>query len=91
MTKFEIYAKLLERFGSIAQTYVAIEEMAELQKELCKWLRGSEFGENIVEEIADVQIMLDQLKLIFGCSDCVEHTINEKLKRTAQRYLNQIQ
>ena len=76
------------RFGDVAQTIVAIEELSELQKELCKWLRDSKRDITpIVEEIADVRIMIEQLQAMFGCDDCVEQMMKEKLQRTVKRYL----
>ena len=40
---------------------VAMEEMAECQKEVSKWLRGEENVENLTEEIADVFFILAQV------------------------------
>lgn len=80
----------INKWGNTMQITVAIEELSELQKALCKCLRylGSDHHENgkyppdvlssIREEIADVSIMLNQLELIFG--DCPEEEI-AKLER----------
>lgn len=57
----ETICAAIRTFGDTNQIVVAIEELSELQKELCKLLRGSGDREHIAEEIADVQIMLDQL------------------------------
>ena len=43
---------------------MVIEEMSELTKEICKIKRGKGNYMNLVEEIADVEIMLEQLKMI---------------------------
>ena len=51
------------RYGVKAQTDVAIEEMAELTQALIRHRRGR--PSNITEEIADVEIMLEQLKRIY--------------------------
>ena len=40
---------------------------------------------NIVEEIADVEIMLEQLKLIFNCFGLVEREKEYKINRLAER------
>ena len=45
---------------------MAFEEMSELQKEMCKRFRGEKNDDHIAEEIADVEIMLDQLNLMTG-------------------------
>ena len=54
----------------IQQIYVAIEELSELQKEICKALRNQDNTnyDNLVEELADVEIMLEQIKIYFEIS-----------------------
>ena len=54
-----VLEKAIETFGPEHQQLVAIEEMSELQKELCKRYRGFENHEHIAEEIADVEIVLE--------------------------------
>ena len=59
-----IMTRAIQHFGETAQIDMAVEEMAELTKAICKVKRaqaGAEMGaavENVVEEIADVQIWL---------------------------------
>lgn len=55
--------KALNHFGVEKQIIKCIEELSELQKELCKQFIGQGNHENIVEEIADVEIMLEQMKI----------------------------
>ena len=62
----------------------AIEEMSELQKELCKTLIGKENRDSLIEEIADVQIMLDQLKLIVSNIE-LKTIMQNKIDRTIER------
>ena len=62
----KIYRKALSLWGKEAQIDIAIEEMAELIKELSKFKRGTGTDSSILEEIADVHIMLGQLLLIFN-------------------------
>ena len=81
------YKKLIEKFGAKNQIIVAIEELSELQKELCKYLRDKTNIRNISEEIADVEIMLEQLKLIFENETPVSIEKEYKLARTYERYL----
>ena len=93
MTRQQTYRQILDCFGNTMQCIVAIEEMSELQKALAKYLRGLQYHDfadilaNVREEIADVQIMLDQLKMIFDDGETVEKIIDEKLQRTIDRYL----
>ena len=82
------YIKLIGKFGCDHQIIVGIEELAELQKELTKQLRGNGNINHIISEIADVEIMIEQLKIIFNCKKEVENTKNYKIYRTQKRYLS---
>lgn len=81
----EICRAALETFGERAQMGMAVEEMSELVKELCKRLRGRDNLEAIAEEIADVQIMLRQLVILFDCKEVVDKYRRYKLERLARR------
>lgn len=70
----DIYKKAIETYGKEVQIIVAIEEMSELQKELCKYFRVN-INTHIAEEIADVEIMMEQIKMIF---DIEKEVIREK-------------
>lgn len=59
-----IYEKAINTCGENAQLDMVIEEMSELIKEICKKKRGKDNHDAITEEIADVEIMLEQLKII---------------------------
>ena len=61
-SRVEVYRAALDKYGEEAQTRMVYEEMAELQKELCKHARGKDNLDAIAEEIADVEIMIDVLK-----------------------------
>lgn len=85
MEREELYKELIAKYG-ILQLAVAIEELSELQKEICKSLRDKTNIDNIVEEIADVTIMLEQLKIYFKISDNdLNSIIDYKIKRTKER------
>lgn len=81
----EICRAALEAFGAEAQMVMAIEEMSELTKELCKNGRGQENTTRIAEEIADVEIMLCQMVMLFDCAGQVEAFRQYKLERLAGR------
>lgn len=66
----------------------SMEEMSELQKELCKYLRGKYSPANIAEEIADVEIMLEQMKMLFCCADDVHDVRRRKVERLKERLDN---
>ncbi len=76
-----IYARALSRYGAQAQTLMVMEEMSELQKELCKHARGKENRDAIAEEIADVLIMLDQMMVLHDCESLSAEYKREKLGR----------
>lgn len=71
------------------QMNMAVEEMAEVTKAICKIKRAQAGCEvtaaigNVIEEMADVQIMLDQLRIIFHRS--TEEVEEAKLERLKNR------
>lgn len=81
----EILALAVKTWGDDAQSKMVLEEMAELQKEICKNWRGKENRDQIADEIADVEIMLAQLKMIHGIEELVEVHRKMKLARLAER------
>ena len=65
---------------------MCIEEMSELIKELLKFKRGKNNIEHICEEIADTEITIGQMKLIFDKDKTlVDKYIQEKLIRLEDR------
>lgn len=64
-----VYEAAVRRFGDHAQILIAVEKMAELTKAPLKYIRYGgtrEVLDSIAEERADVEIMLNQLHVIFG-------------------------
>ena len=87
----ELYFKAYAKWGAM-QYVVAMEEMSELQKAISKMLRNQIFHdntgdcmENLIEEIADVEIMLEQLKYFTKTDDKVEEQKRFKLERLRKR------
>lgn len=78
--------KAIETYGAEAQLNVAIEELSELIKEICKHKRGADNKKAIIEEMADCYIMLEQMKIIFciGTFD-VKNVMERKASRLAKR------
>lgn len=77
----------LEKYGYEKQITMVFEEMSELQKELCRFLRGKNNINAIAEEMADVQIMLQQMNCLFECADLVSDYKMNKLRRL-EEHLN---
>ena len=76
----ELINKAIDHFGKESQITKAVEEMGELTAELCRSLNHYGTNVNIIEEIADVLIMMTQLKEIFG-PDLVDTHIAVKMRR----------
>ena len=70
--------KAINTYGNASQKVKAIEEMGELIQAISKSLLDNK--NNVEEEIADVEIMLTQLKIMYNLSD-IENWRNYKLKR----------
>lgn len=83
--RVKTYTNALCRYGRNAQMVVALEELSECQKEICKILRGGGDIENLAEEIADATIMLEQMQLIFTINDLVCQKMDEKILRLENR------
>lgn len=83
----QIYLELIHKYKE-KQIIVAIEELSELQKELCKYLRDKYNEENLIEEIADVEIVLEQIKLYFNLDqNDIDKIKEQKIERTKERLL----
>lgn len=80
-----IYRLALYKYGAQMQETVCIEELSELQKALCKHIRGNESMTDISEEIADVQIMLEQMIILFDLESSVKRWRDIKLARLRER------
>ena len=88
MTNVEkrIMIEAIERFGEDRQLVKCCEERAELTQAICKKFDrgpGADFEtEAVVEELADVEIMLEQLRLILDVDPELEQRWRErKLRR----------
>ena len=76
---------------------ISIEELSELMQVICKlkrWLNHDktlrkepkQIFEDLKEELADVYLLLEQLKIINDINDYeIERRISEKIKRTFEK------
>ena len=81
-----IMAELISYYGHESQKMMLLEEMSELQKEICKDMRYDPDLEAITEEVADVLIMLEQIQMMYRISETKLHAVtNEKLHRQLRR------
>lgn len=82
----DLMEKVIDAWGAKAQTLVVLEEMAELQKEILKNInRDKDNIAEIIDEVADVEIMLEQLKYIYQIENQVAERIPVKLEKVAKR------
>ena len=83
--KNDLYQRVMDKYGIDAQLTVVIEELSELAKEVCKVKRGIGNLNHLAEEVADVEIMCEQLRYIYSIDIDVEAWKNTKLKRLDDR------
>lgn len=87
-----ICRKAVETFGVEIQQIVAMEELGELIQAISKIARWEysqsedleillEYIDNLAEEIADVEIILEQLKQCHGCHIQVNNHKRKKLDK----------
>ena len=83
--QIETCKSIANHYGREHQVLIAIEEMSELTKELCKYFRRYDRKKEIIEEVADAQIMLEQLIELFGINNEVDRMVDYKLNRQIRR------
>ena len=91
--KMEEYASILEEnikeHGVAFETVIAMEECAELIQAISKVKRYGfvgEYRDNLIEEIADVSIVIREIMMIFGISvGDINEVIDSKIQRIKSR------
>lgn len=89
--KENIFSRALKLKGEVSQIDITLEELAEMMQALIKYKRCNDeyekvkIVENIAEEIADVQIMLNQMKENFQFEKLVEEYYDRKMTRLGKR------
>lgn len=80
------YERAVAVWGKEAQMLQVIEEMSELTKEILKNVnRKKDNLAELIEETADVEIMLEQLKCCYGIKRQVEEYKASKVKKIDAR------
>ena len=83
MVESELYQEAVDKFGDRHQLYVTVEEMAEAIAKLTQYLnRGRDVEQGMIEELADVSIMMQQCQCIYG--DRLTAAIHKKLNKVAE-------
>ena len=82
----DIYQRALKTWGKEPQMMQVIEEMSELTKEILKNINRKKDNINeLIEETADVEIMLEQLKCCYNIKEQVETYKAQKLLKIEKR------
>lgn len=89
MTGTEICELAIKFFGADHQKIKAVQELNELAVEITKDFDGRADLNHIAEEIADVEIMLYQMKVVYDLFDSVDKWRHEKLVRLAETIAEQ--
>lgn len=79
--RMQVYTNALIANGEKYQLTVAIEELSECQKEICKAIRGMVNEDHLAEEVADATIVLEQVRMLFGIDDKVRQIMDQKVER----------
>lgn len=90
--------KVADHYGLEVQMQQLIEEMAELTQAICKYFRihgqgqpvskklsSYDIEQNLVEELADVKLVLDQVVFLLACEDKVQEVMKQKVNRCIER------
>ena len=85
--KMKKLKSILDYYGKENQIAKTFEEMAELQQLLARSITkpGTVAKVSIASEIADVEIMLNQMKIAFDCEKDVEVWNEIKIRRQMER------
>jgi hypothetical protein len=94
MTSKEVLQKAINTYGVENQMIKTVEELSELSQALCKSLVRLNYTkekisleddlksvDNIFKEMADVEIMLEQCKIMFQCDKEVNRWKQKKIER----------
>lgn len=79
-----LYDRALSVWGREAQIRMAQEECAELIVAINKWSRSASAEHNVIEEVADVEIMCGQMRIILG-DKSIDDAKARKLERLEER------
>ena len=85
----EDFKKIADHYGLRRQLWQSVEEMAELTQVICKTGRYDmdTVRDHLVEEVADVSIMIDQIVYLLG-DNMIAKIREEKINRQLERIKN---
>ena len=90
----DLYERNIQYHGIEQETTIAMEECSELIQAISKCKRYgciNKYRENLIEEMTDVLIMIDELKMIYQISDVDISDIRQyKMNRQSYRIKNNL-
>lgn len=81
----QVYARAFAEWGVDEPLIIAINEMSDLTKELCKFFHGRMDRREIAEKTADVTIAMERLRRVLSINDDVCYCMDWKILRLAER------
>jgi NTP pyrophosphatase (non-canonical NTP hydrolase) len=82
----ELYSAAIKKYGYVSQIHMLLEEMSELQKVVLKDIRNGTISfDEFIDEAADVEITLEQVKKMYGVGNKVSKRKKYKKERLLQR------
>lgn len=79
-----LFHRALEKWGKPAQVIMCMEECAELIQALAKFLRSGKMGLPLIDELVDVHIMVEQIRLLVPPEE-FKSVYDFKMRRLEQR------
>ena len=83
-----IFNKAILHFGKDAQKIKCAEELSELSSAILAGVNGRDNENNVCEEIADVEIMLQQMRIVFSTAS-INKWVERKLCRLDARLIDE--
>lgn len=78
--------RILVHYGKESQKTKTIEELCELEHAIFGESMGLDTRKHVIEELSDVIVMLEQLKIIYRITDAeIEEVVNFKIRRQIER------
>lgn len=87
-TPHEAAAKIIAHYGAVHQLVKLCEECGELIQQAAKcYDKGIPYSDDMIEEIADVSVMIKQFETVMSQPDrdLIDKIITEKLERQLDR------
>ena len=85
MQREDIYREAIAKYGAAHQINKFNEELGEFLTEYGRYLNGEDNEGKLAEELCDLTIMVEQLRIVFGIEDAVVDQMDYKVRRLSNR------